>query len=182
MKRLAGLLLVLLAACSHEAPAPAAPEKPAAPPPPTAAQAREVIANAPELGEFEFTHAAYSLPIEKSMRHAAASDVAAKLAKAKWITLDGKGRVALTAKAKSDKRFLERANGIVDIVPLAKKEMGDVTAVRANADGTVTADFTWTWVPNEIGALLAEQYAGTQQSNATLMWNGTTWSLVSIQH
>lgn len=143
--------------------------------------AREIIANAPVLGEFEFTHAGYSLPMEKSMRHAAANDVATKLAKAKWIALDGSGKISLTSKASSDKRFLVRANGILDIVPLAKKEMSEVTAVRANPDGTAEADFTWTWVPNEIGALLADRYAGTQKSTATLMWDGTNWTVLSIR-
>lgn len=181
MKRLLALA-VLLAACSAEPPAPPpAPEKPKTPPPPSVAEARDLIANAPVLGELEFTHAGYSLPMEKSMRHAAANEVAAKLAKAKWITLDGGGRVSLTSKASSDKRFLPRANGILDIVPLAKKELGEVSAVRANPDGTASADFTWTWVPNEIGELLADRYAGTQKSTATLMWDGSTWTVLSIR-
>ena len=181
MKRLLGIAL-LLAACSAETPAPPPePEKPKTPPPPSVAEARELIANAGAFGEFEFTNAGYSLPMEKSMRHEAANDVAAKLAKAKWIALDGSGKVSLTPKASSDKRFLARANGILDIVPLAKKEMGDVTAVRANPDGTASGDFTWTWVPNEIGALLADRYAGTQKSTATLMWDGTSWTVLSVR-
>lgn len=178
MKRLLAMA-VLLAACGAEPPAPPAP-KPTIPPPPTAAQARELIANAGVFGEFEFTNAGYSLPMEKALRHAAANDAAAKLAKAKWIAIDGGGKLTLTPRATSDKRFLARANGILDIVPLAKKEMGEVTAVRANPDATAAADFTWTWVPNEIGALFAERYAGTQKSTATLMWDGTAWTVLSI--
>ena len=181
MKRFLALAL-LVAACSAETPAPPpAPEKPKTPPPPSAADARERIADAGAFGEFEFTNAGYSLPMEKSMRHAAANEVAAKLAKAKWIALDRSGKVSLTSKSSSDKRFLVRANGILDIVPLAKKEMGEVTAVRANPDGTASADFTWTWIPNEIGALLADRYAGTQKSTATLMWDGTDWTVLSVR-
>jgi hypothetical protein len=182
MRRALVLTALLAFACGTETPAPPpAPAKPATPAPPSAAEAREIIAAAGPFGEFEFTHAAYSVPMEKSLRHAAANDVAAKLAKEKWIALDGSGKVALTSKSQSDKRFLVRANGILDIVPLAKKEMGNVTAVRANADGTAAADFTWTWQPNEIGALLEERYAGEQKSTATLMWDGTSWTVLSVQ-
>ena len=95
--------------------------------------------------------------------------------------MDGSGKVVLTGKSKSDKRFLVRPNGILDIVPLAKKELGEVTAVRMNDDGTAAADFTWTWVPNEVGRTFADRYAGTQQATATLIHDGTSWSILGIK-
>lgn len=168
------LLALLLVACAGEPPAV---EKPKAPPPrpPTAAEARELIAGSGALGEFEFTEAAVSLPMQR------ADAAAEKLAKAGWITIGGDGAIELTGKAKADKRFLPRPNGILDIVPLAKKEMGDVSAVRGNADGTADADFTWTWKPNEVGQVFAERYAGTQNATATLLHDGTSWSVLSIR-
>ena len=181
MKRLIAIALLLTACGSEPAPPPAPPAKPQTPSAPTADAARDLIANAGVFGEHEFTHAAYSLPLEKSLRNAPSNAAAARLAKAKWISLDGDGSVSLTSKAQSDKRFLLRPNGILDIVPLAKKEMGQVTAVRPNPDGTVTADFTWTWTPNEIGALFPDRYASTQNAAATLMWDGTGWAVVGVR-
>lgn len=182
MKRLLAMLL-LLAACSGEQPAPQAevPAKPKTPPPPTVAQAREILANAPELGEFEFTHAGFSLPMDKALRNEPANDAVKRLSKAQWIALDGDGRVILTPKSRDDKRFLVRPNGVLDIVPLAKKELGDVTAVRPNPDGTAAADFAWTWIPNEVGQSLKERYEGTQNATATLMWDGTNWIVLRIE-
>lgn len=177
------LFALLFLACSAEQPATTTTvaEKPKAAPPPTAQQARELIANAPDFGEFEFTDAAYSLPMERSIRNEPAEAAAKALAKAGWIAVDGSGKVVLTGKSKSDKRFLVRPNGILDIVPLAKKELGEVTAVRMNDDGTAAADFTWTWVPNEVGRTFAERYAGTQQATATLIHDGTSWSILGIK-
>lgn len=181
MKRLIALAL-LLAACGSETPAPPiVPEVRKSPTPPMNAEARALIADAGVLGEHEFTNAAYSLPMQESLRNAPANEAAAKLVRAKWISLDGDGTVVLTSKAQSDKRFIVRPNGILDIVPLAKKEMGEVTFVGTNSDGTVDADFTWTWVPNEIGELFAERYAGTQNAVARMMWDGSTWVVLSVR-
>ena len=52
--------------------------------------------------------------------------------------MDTNGDISLTDKSRSDKRFLMRPNGLLDIVPLAKKEMGDVTAAADEA--AVTED------------------------------------------
>jgi hypothetical protein len=84
-------------------------------------------------------------------------------------------------KAMDDKRFILRENGLLDVVPLAKKEMGEVSAVRMNPDDTATADFTWTWVPNEVGSLFPEKYAGTHAARATFIWDGTSWSMLKIE-
>jgi len=177
MKRL--LLILMFVACAKPE-APAAPKKAAAlPAPPTAAAAQELIANAPDFGDFHFTNAAFTFAQKKSAMTPLMMGGAQKLASAKWIRIEGDDFV-LTEKAKSDKRFLVRPNGFIDVVPLAKKEMIGVTAVRQQPDGTVLADFTWKWVPNEIGTALGLPPAGDQKATAKLMWDGTNWMVLSI--
>ncbi len=185
MKR-AILALVLLAACSAERPATTTGEaaKPMTPPPSVTA-ARELLASAGELDEFEFTNAAFTTPVAIANASEPVRAAAKELAKGGWISLDG-GQVSLTDKSRADKRFLMRANGILDVVPLAKKELGEVTAVSANADGTASADFTWRWVANEVGAsfktgTLHERYTTPRTSKATLIWDGTSWSVLKIE-
>jgi len=183
MKRMIAIAL-LLAACSREetvTTTTVAP-KPAAPPPPSADDARKVIQASMELGEYEFTDASYSLPIAGSMMNDPQRAAARDLASAGWLTLEKSGDVTPTEKARNDKRFLVRPNGLLDIVPLAKKEMGTVAALRANADGTVSADFTWRWIPNEVAtAFLREKFEGTHEATATLMHNGTEWIVLKIE-
>jgi hypothetical protein len=133
-----------------------------------------LIANSPEFGDYQFTHAAFTFAQKTPL-----NDGAKKLAAAKWIRAEG-DRVVLSEKAKSDKRFLVRQNGFVDVVPLAKKEMLAVTAVRPQPDGNVLADFTWKWVPNEIGTAIGQPPAGEQNATAKLMWDGTSWMVLSI--
>jgi hypothetical protein len=162
----------LLVACAKPE-APAA-KKPAAPPPPTTEAATTLIANSPELGDYQFTHAAFTFAQKTPM-----NDGAKKLAAAKWIHAEG-GQVVLSEKAKSDKRFLVRQNGFVDVVPLAKKEMIAVTAVRPQPDGNVLADFTWKWVPNELGTAIGQPPADEQKATAKLMWDGANWMVLSI--
>jgi hypothetical protein len=187
MKRALAVLL-LLAACSGEKPAQqaAAPAKPSAPPPPSAQQARELIANAPDFGEYEFTNAGYTLPTSGAAMNEPQRTSAKELAAAGWLTVDGSGDIALSDKSRSDKRFLLRPNGLLDIVPLAKKEMGDVTAVRQNADGTVTVDFSWKWIANEVGAafrtgLVHDRFAAPQDGRATLIFDGAGWGILKIE-
>jgi len=138
------VVVLLLVACAQEKPA--APSgvvrASGAPPLPTGDEARKIIQSSMEFGEFEFTEAAYSLPVGHATMNDPARAAATDLAKAGWISLDGAGDVMLNEKSRTDKRFLLRPNGILDIVPLAKKELGEVAAVRANADGTAAADFT----------------------------------------
>ncbi|HEX2831546.1 MAG TPA: hypothetical protein VHW00_00945 [Thermoanaerobaculia bacterium] len=187
MKRLL-VLLVLLTACGGSEP-PAAPkpaaETPATPPPPSAAETRALIANSAEFGEFEFTNAAFTTPVNLATASEPVRASAKELAAAGWISIDG-GTVALTEKSRGDKRFLMRENGILDVVPLAKKEMGDVRNVQANPDGTATADFTWTWNANEVGSAfrsgtLYERYHTPRTSKATLIWDGTSWSVLKME-
>ena len=59
--------------------------------------------------------------------------------------------------------------------------MGPVSTVRANPDNTASADFTWTWIPNEVGALMPEKFAGTRNARASLIWDGTAWMVLKIE-
>jgi len=176
-RRQAAALLLLFACAKPEAPP--APAKPAAPPPPTVAAAQELIANAPELGDYQFTRAAFTFATKKSSMTPPMNDGAKKLAAAKWIRFES-DQIVLSDKAKSDKRFLVRPNGFIDVVPLAKKEMVGVTAVRPQPDGNVLADFTWKWVPNELGTAIGEPPPEEQKSTAKLMWDGSEWIVLSI--
>lgn len=178
MKRLMMLLLVI--ACAAEKPAvPPPPPAPKTQPPPSVAAARAILENAPELGEFEFTNAAYSLPTSRSAMSDDAKKVANNLRKAGWIAFDGSGNLLLT-RGRDDKRFVMRSNGFVDIVPLAKKELGDVTAVRPGAEGP-EIDFTWRWIANELGELITPpRYEGAQKATATLLWDGERWVVLRI--
>lgn len=145
-----------------------------------------MIAGSAELGDYEFTNAAVSIPVSGASMSEPTRAMAKELSQAKWIALDGEGNVLLTDRSRNDKRFLLRANGILDIVPLAKKEMGEVTDVRANPDGTAVADFTWRWIANEVGSvfrsgMVHDRYAAGHQAKATLIWDGTTWSVLSVE-
>ena len=152
----------------------------APPPPPSADEARTLVAGSPEFSEYQFTHAAYSLPLQQSAMAAPARDVARDLAKAGWIGVDGAGTVVLTDKAKTDKRFIVRPNGVVDIVPLARKEFLAVESVETAPDGAPLVHFRWEWVPNEIGKLFGPRYEGEQHATATLMRYGSEWAVLRI--
>jgi hypothetical protein len=187
MKRLLAVLL-LTAACSSEKPpiADEQPQKPAPPPPPTAQQARELIAASAELGDFEFTNAGFTTPVSGAAMSPPVRQSVKELAEAGWVSLDTNGDVSLNDKSRSDKRFLMRPNGLLDIVPLAKKEMGDVTSVHANPDGTASAEFTWKWLPNEVGTAFRtgpvhDRFAAGQDGRATFIWDGTSWGVLEIQ-
>lgn len=189
MKRALAILL-LLAACKAESPATttsAAAPKPAAPAPPSAQQAHDLIANSGELAEHQFTNAGWTTPVARSSMSAPVRAEAQQLASAGWIALDEKtGDVMLTDKSRSDKRFLLRENGLLDVVPLAKKEMGDVSDVHRNDDGTVAVKFNWKWIPNEVGAVFKtgqvhDRFSTPHESTATLMWDGSAWSVLKIE-
>lgn len=189
MKRIL-LILLFTAACTSEKPAiadaEAAKPKPATPPPPTAAQARELIAGSADFGEYEFTNAGFTLPVSGAAMNEPARASARELTAAGWLAMDTNGDISLTDKSRSDKRFLLRPNGLLDIVPLARKEMGEVTSVRANEDGTVIADFTWRWIANEVGTafrtgLVRDRFAAEQEGSATLMWDGAAWTTLKIE-
>ena len=187
MKR-AILALALLAACSSEKPTTTtASDAPKSLTPPNAQQARAIIEKSGEFSQFEFTNAAVSFPVAGSSMNEPTRDMAKQLASAGWIGIDGSGGdLMLTDKSRSDKRFLLRENGLLDIVPLAKKVMDDVTTVRQNPDGTVNADFTWHWIPNEVGTAFTsgpmhDRFAATHNATANLMWNGTEWTMITVE-
>jgi hypothetical protein len=185
MKR-ALVVLALLVACKGEQPASssAAPQKTTAPPPSVAA-ARDLIAGAAEFGDFEFTNAAFTTPVDLVTASTPAQESVKQLEQAGWLQTE-RGKVELTEKSRADKRFLMRPNGMLDVVPVAKKEMGDVSAVTANGDGTVSAAFTWRWVANDVGSAftsgpLHERFTTPRTSKATLIWDGSTWSVLKIE-
>ena len=178
------LPLLLLLACSAEHPATTTSAAAKTQPPPNAQAVRALIFNSAELGEHQFTSAGWTAPVAASSMSAPVRDEARDLAAAGWISFDGE--IALTEKSRNDKRFLLRPNGLLDIVPLAKKEMGNVVAMRNNADGSVAADFTWKWIPNEVGAAFRkgpvhDRFAAPQKSTATLIWDGTAWTVLQIE-
>ena len=183
MKRLFAIALLFVACTGEQPTTTTTPPPPSAiRHPPSAEEAQNVIQSSMEFGEFEFTDAAYSLPVAASMMNDPARVAARDLAKAGWISLDGAGDVMLNDKSRADKRFLLRTNGILDIVPLAKKEMGTVQAVRANNDGTVAADFTWRWIANDVAtSFLREKYEGTRNATATLRHDGTEWKVERLE-
>ncbi|HJQ40098.1 MAG TPA: hypothetical protein VKB93_23375 [Thermoanaerobaculia bacterium] len=183
MRRLLFGITMLLVACAQEQPATTTTTQTTAPQmqPPSVDDARKIIQSSMEFGEFQFTDAAYSLPVSHSTMNDPQKAAARDLQTAGWIALDGAGDVMLSDKARTDKRFLLRSNGILDIVPLAKKEMGEVQAVRANPDGTAAADFTWHWLPNEVGgAFLRNQFEGTRNATATLLVENGEWKVLTI--
>ena len=181
------IALALLAACSSEQPAPTNTDSAPAPAaaPPTAAQARAIIDKSSEFSQHEFTNASVSFPVAGSSMSEPTRALAKQLADAGWLAFDGAGDIMLTDKSRNDKRFLLRENGLLDVVPLAKKELGAVTTVRQNPDGSVNADFTWRWIPNEVGTafkqgVMHDRFAATQNATANLMWNGSEWTMITV--
>jgi hypothetical protein len=187
--RFAAIALLFLAACGAPEPArttssAAPPSKPAAPPLPSPAAAQPLITDSATFSDYEFTNASVTLPTKGALPPYMAGD-ARQLVAAGWLRRAGDG-LELGAKAKDDKRFLVRPNGTVDVVPLASKELTAVTAVRPNPDGTAAADFTWKWIPNEVGSAfergaLHDRYAAPQNATATLMWDGSAWTVLRIE-
>ena len=188
MKRLLTICILLLAACSSDEKAAAeqAAPKAVSPPPPTTLEARELIAASPEFGEYEFTNAGFTTPVSGAMMSEPVRQSVRELAAAGWLAVDRAGDVTLTSKSRGDKRFLLRANGLLDIIPLAKKEIGEVRSVSAQPDGTLLVDFHWRWLPNEVGRVFEtgpvhDRYAAEQDGRASLMWDGTNWIVLQIE-
>ena len=179
MKRAALIALLLIACAKPEAPKDAASTTKPAPPLPTAEQAKEIVANSSDFGEYQFTNAAVTLPMKKSAMNEPAKQLASELRTAGWIAFSGDA-IVLSSKASNDKRFLVRPNGFIDIVPLAKKEFGAVTNVRASSEGA-DVDFTWKWIRNEIGTAIGKPADGEQHAVATLFYDGTSWSVLRIR-
>lgn len=153
---------------------------------PSAAAARDLIATSGVFSEFEFTNAAYTLPLQQSAMNPEMKSAAADLRKAGWIHFDGDGKVVLTQKAANDKRWLVRQNGVVDLVPLGHKEVDAVTSLTPQKDGNLEAVFDWHWVTNEVGAAFRggpvhDRYAAKNlRATATLIPDGAGWSVLRI--
>ncbi|MGH9458685.1 MAG: hypothetical protein ACRD2J_13725 [Thermoanaerobaculia bacterium] len=152
-------------------------------PPPSPEDARELIAYSAAFGDYRFsTESSFSLPLDASRFNEPARQGAEDLEVAGWIDIRD-GRVVL-AKGEGDRRFLVRPNGFVDIVPLAKKEMLEVTSVSP-VDGKVEVDFTWRWIPNDVGAsftrgLVKERFDAMRHATATLQDFGSGWEVLII--
>jgi hypothetical protein len=165
---------------------PAKPAAPTAPTAPTPSAAQQLISSSAEFSEYEFTNAGTSLPLKKRDMNEPALALAKDLARDGWIRRDGDGNAVLSEKASSDRRWLVRPNGFVDIVPLAKKEITGVTAVHDDPAGRPTVDFDWRWIPNEIGAAIRtgvvhDRFASAQHAVATLGWDGSQWTVGKIE-
>jgi len=183
------MMVALMVSCgSPEQPAAttssAAPAEAPKAAPPSAADAKQIVASSPEFSEYEFTNAAFTLPMKRSAMTGPTANSAHDLVRGGWIDIPS-DNVALTPKSVNDKRFLVRPNGFLDIVPIAKKELGDVTAVRPNADGTASADFNWRWIPNEVGQSfksgpVRERFDAEQHATAVLTHDANGWSVLRI--
>ncbi|HUP65423.1 MAG TPA: hypothetical protein VM557_09095 [Thermoanaerobaculia bacterium] len=190
MRVLPFLLAFALVACSAEnettttaAESETAVER-ARPAPPSSDQARALIADSAAFGDFEFsTGSSFSLPLDTTQFNEPARAGARDLEKGGWIRIQS-GSVVL-AKGEGDPRFLVRPNGFLDVVPLAKKELLEVEAVRPTDQG-VEVDFTWRWIPNEVGASFTsggvkERFDATHAATAKLQDFGAEWDVLLVE-
>ena len=150
---------------------------------PSAADAQAIIEKSSDFGEFDFTQTAVTILVKKSGMNPLQLDNAKQLAAASWLKFDGDD-VVLT-KGKDDPRFNVRGNGFIDVVPVAKKKMGTASIGRPSAEGC-EADFTWEWVPTEVGGAFkhgaaADLFGKTHNSVVTLMWDGANWTMLRIK-
>jgi hypothetical protein len=185
------LILALLAGCgggetgtSSETNAPEAAAEPVQLPSPEEAQ--KVIASSPAWSDHQFSQAAWSLPLGQPIAHPTTMSIAKDLESSGWLVVDGTDRVVLTDRAMRDKRFLVRENNVVEMVPLARKEIDEVTDVRAGDGGEIEADIRWRWVANEIGAsfrsgFLKERYEAPQLSTARMRRAGESWAVITVE-
>lgn len=186
---LAFTLLCLTIGCSRdEAPRPPSATATNAPPlaAPTAAEAKALIEPSPEWGDYHFAYASWSVPLKRSAMNEAHQKTVAELREAGWLSLDGDGNVSLTPRAKNDRRFLERPNATLDIVPLAKKELVAVTSVLPQSDGNAHAIIEWRWVPNDVGAsfksgFVKQQFDAQHRARVTLMPSEGKWTVLLIE-
>ncbi|HEU5163650.1 MAG TPA: hypothetical protein VFV54_10925 [Thermoanaerobaculia bacterium] len=190
MRYALGIALLLALACSggetatESVQANETAAAPAAAPLPSADAAKALIAESPEFGDYEFsTGSSFSLPLDTSKFNEPARAGAANLEKGGWIRIAG-GRVVL-AKGEGDKRFLVRPNGYLDIVPLAKKELLEVSGVRKTTEGA-EADIAWKWIPNEVGAAFTsgpvkERFDATHHAIVKMRDFGSGWVVMLIE-
>ncbi len=149
-------------------------------------EAKSLISGSPEFGDYRFTRVSFSLPMKGSMMNDWTHRSAEELAAAGWIRLDEAGDVTLTDRASSDKRFLVRENGFVELVPLASKEMLDVVSVQPAPNDQATVLFDWKWIPNDLGeafqsGTIRNELDQVHHSKATLMEGATGWEILLIE-
>lgn len=153
-------------------------------PPPTVVEAKALLESSPDVSDYEFTLASVSLPAKKSALTPVTSGPAEDLVKAGWLRFKGDD-IVLTGKAKNDKRFIVRPSGDIDVVPLAKKELLSVDAVGHTPEGEPTIEFTWHWIPNDVGkafqGAIADRFAATNHARATLLEDSGHWIILNIQ-
>ena len=76
-----------------------------------------------------------------------------------------------------------RQNGSFDIAPLGNKEVVATNQVVPGNEGQVRVFFVWKLVPNEIGKeidLLDQIFIDENEAMATLIRDGTSWSVLKI--
>jgi len=185
MRKLLVAALLLCACEKHATSTAVAPARAPAPHRncPSAADAQGIIEKSSDFGELDFTQTAVTIPVKKSAMNEPQLDNAKQLAAAGWLKFDG-DNVALI-KGKDDPRFNVRANGFIDVVPVAKKKMGAASNVRPSADGC-DADITWEWIPTEVGAAfkhgpISDMFNKPHHSTATLMWDGANWTMLRVK-
>ncbi len=154
--------------------------------PPSTEVAFDIVSKSQLFSEYNFTRAAFSLPMQANLLKGAALESAQDLAKAGWVFIDEAGNLVLAPKADGDKRFIVRPNGSLDIVPLAKKEFASVDALGHDEEGDVTVDFTWHWMPNEVGQSfehgeIATRYDGDRKARATIYPTRDGWNVLRIR-
>lgn len=190
MRKRCLLALLLFAACSEkpaatttttsEAATGTAPA--ASPAPPTPAEAQKIIAASEQFRELRSEQAGFNVPLTLDTATDETKSVAEDLARTGWVTIDG-ASVTLTDKAKRDERFQVRQNGSFDILPLGTKEILAIKQILPGDQGQVRVFLDWKWAPNEISSeidLLAQMFIDEDEALATLIHDGTSWSVLKI--
>lgn len=153
--------------------------------PPSTDEAASIISDSQSFGDYQFTYAAWSFPLDRPLTNETQLAMAGDLADQGWIELRD-DQVVLTEKARQDRRFLERPNGSLDIVPLARKELTEVVSVEPGPRGEVIARFRWKWIPNEVGDAFRsgpprKRFDAEHEAVATLRSSGDSWEVWSVK-
>ncbi|MBW3563589.1 MAG: hypothetical protein KY459_02580 [Acidobacteria bacterium] len=188
---LAALLIPSLIACgggetTSEAPSSEPEPESASRELPSEEELATLIASSPEFGQYQFSNAAFTIPMKTEYLGDSVRAIAQDLARTGWIGFDSQGNVVITQRALRDGRFIVRPNDNLDIVPLARKQFGEVLAVGENASGDPTVDFSWRWIPNEIGAVfqsgpLYDRFNTTNYARATLLETSSGWEVLMFE-
>lgn len=193
MRHTASILILsalIIAGCGEIPEAPKAPANaPAAAPavaPPTKAEATQIVGDSAEWSDYQFTYSSWSFQLGTPVAHPTTRQLVDDLVVAGWLRMTKGGVVELTERAKTDKRFLVRANNSLDIVPMAAKELVGVTSIKSEPDGAARAEVRWKWVPNDVGAsfrsgFIKERYDAPQVAVATLERANGAWRVRKVE-